>query len=671
MYAPYFDAANAFTWNYSQAVFDNVPIHTARWHQIYLAYFNRSGSLSTARPNLEPWKLLGYETQLAAEQALSIDWGQYADTTGTRLWTTSMWDFIRAQRPGLKICVDPATDILLPPYVSSSSGNASYALTNVIPADIDKGYKFGDWGPTEAAWRRSLEYFYGCARVHFKNDPLNFLDKVWGYTYFTGNNSPRLERSLMRPIGANDFKMHGEGLDVIVDRDATKHIKNSTGIVSLNFGTVKFVCSHVEDNVTIFDVTVDGALVGYVREGEAFSFTSGGFIFTDVVIEDLGKPFNLGDIIELEMEPNVVGLSPTAGSFVMVGSSATLTARRVLSGESASFSLNPVDATLTVNVAPAEPTYVLTGSTKTLPFSSIGVAGDPDQVLVAIENGGTSIARSTDGGATWTTITNSFASYAISWNGSYFLTVGDQNSQWAKSTDGITWTTGSFTEPAPSYYNSLSSSGLVWSPALNLWCAATGSEYADSDSFYIHSSTDGQTWTRHLVQSGNLFFQSIHWDSFNNRFLAIAEDSDDLSAHKIFSSTNGTSWSLLSRFDPDWSQPNTLMQLDANNFICVRWANSIATSTDGGVTWTYAFPNNNPDLKPSAAVAVNDTYVLQLRNDSIFQFETYTSTDGVTFTFNDLGISWGDDSRSYHGDGLNYGFLVGGTSLQIIRRVLV
>jgi hypothetical protein len=299
-YAPDYNAADAFSWNYKQATLPGVAAHTARWQDIYLDYFDQPGvSLATCRPNLEPWKLLNFASKPAGWDA------SYKDTTNTRLWKTTMWTYIQSQRPGMKICVDPTNDTLLPPYVSSASANAAYALTNTIPTAPDAVYVYGDHGPVEIVWRSSVEYLYGCARTYFRQNPMNFLDKVWGYTYIqSAPDTIRLERNLMRPIGAKDFKLHGEKLVTVVQRNPLDHIKNPAGITTTTAGVVKLKCVHVKDNVTYFDLYVNGNLIGYVTEGANFSAGPiNGITFTNVQIDDMGIAFNLGDEFVLNVTP--------------------------------------------------------------------------------------------------------------------------------------------------------------------------------------------------------------------------------------------------------------------------------------------------------------------------------------------------------------------------------
>lgn len=294
MLAPDYVASNAFTWNYSSATIAGVDSGISRWYDVYKNYFDQPGvTLSTSRPDLEPWKLLNYATKAEANTGLSINWDTlYGDTTGTRLWKTSMWTAIQTARPGLKLCVNPANDVLLPPYVSSSETFSTNALTTVIPPGVSNAYEFGDNGPVETIWKKSLEFNYGMARVAFKQQPMLFLDKTWGYTYVTATpDGIRLERNLSASLPPSKFLLHGERLHVITATRASSF----TGAINNGASTVKFVCSHVEDDKTYFYVYVNDVVVGSVTEGLPFSFTSGDVTYTAVTLDDMGIPFNLGD----------------------------------------------------------------------------------------------------------------------------------------------------------------------------------------------------------------------------------------------------------------------------------------------------------------------------------------------------------------------------------------
>jgi hypothetical protein len=292
LYAPDYSASDAFTWNYSNATISGVTAGTARWFDIYKDYFDQPGtSLPTARPNLEPWKLLNFSTKPGGWDA------SYADLTMTRLWNNTMWADIAAARPGLKLCVNTLTDELLPPYVALSNPASSNALLTAIPTGISDGYEFGDNGPVEIVWKKSLDYFYGLARVYFKLHPLEFLDKTWGETYFTANSDQiRVERNLQRPLPPSKFLLHGEKLNLIEERNLPYHFDGGYEVDPDH--TVRFVVSHVENNETFFLAYINDVLQGTFSEGEPFTLGLDETSF-EATIFDRGIPFNLGDVIEV------------------------------------------------------------------------------------------------------------------------------------------------------------------------------------------------------------------------------------------------------------------------------------------------------------------------------------------------------------------------------------
>lgn len=258
-FAPNYVAADAFTWNYSESSLTNSDITTARWFDIYRNYFRAfPGALETSRPDLEPWKLMGHAVKPAG-------WDSISD----------IWSYIRTNRPGIKLCVNPVTGKLLPPYVSAASASGIYALTNTIPSGKDAGYAFGQNGPVEQIWKKSLEFRYSLARVYFKKSPMEFLDKTWGYTYFSSSALPlRMERNLLRPLSPSKFLLHGEKLHIINARTIT-----SADVRIGHSGTINVIVSHTENNKTYFNVYQNSVLLSIEEDA----------------INDRGIPFNLGD----------------------------------------------------------------------------------------------------------------------------------------------------------------------------------------------------------------------------------------------------------------------------------------------------------------------------------------------------------------------------------------
>lgn len=234
-----------------------------------------------------------------------------------RPWTDQMWDDILTAKPGLKLCVNPRTDELLPPYVNPSKFESAFALLNTIPSGADSVYVFGDSSPVETVWKKSVEYGYGLCRAAFKRDPMNFLLRTWGDTYVSaGSASLRVSRNTLKPLAAKDFMLHGEKLQVqrnlTADQVAkTIQIMPGGGVSSSADAVVEFTVGYCGfENKTVFDVTVNGNKVGYVDQGQVFDIPlTGGVSANDLKIVDNGLPFSFGDKLLLELTPTTAVLS--------------------------------------------------------------------------------------------------------------------------------------------------------------------------------------------------------------------------------------------------------------------------------------------------------------------------------------------------------------------------
>lgn len=229
-----------------------------------------------------------------------------------RTWKAQMWVDIKTANPTLKLCVNVNTDVLIPPYVSPSKFESAEALLTIIPVGAADGYSFGDMGPIELVWTKSLEYSYGLARSYFRMYPLYFLDKTWGETYVKTGDNLRVERNLVRSLPSAKFLMHGERLNIVNEYTPAEIqqrvvVQSSGSITWTGAGTVVFEVTHVADNVTVFYVYVNGVLLGLVYEGVVFDLPpTDGIDFTDVKIDDLGIPFELGDKITMTFYDDIV-----------------------------------------------------------------------------------------------------------------------------------------------------------------------------------------------------------------------------------------------------------------------------------------------------------------------------------------------------------------------------
>ena len=226
-----------------------------------------------------------------------------------RRWLASMWQYIASLRPGLKLCVSPFNDTLLPPYIAPSLAEGAHALLNVIPQRISSGYAYGDLGPVELIWRKSLEFGYSMARNYFKLSPLYFLDLTWGEVYVSARpGGIRLEQNLLRPLPHTEFRLHGERNGLITERDPLDVLTVLSGgsITGSTSTLVRFTVSHIENGRAYFYAFIGDTLMGTIEEGSPFSMSLGTISFTDVVLDDGGIPFALGDELRVTFFDPVV-----------------------------------------------------------------------------------------------------------------------------------------------------------------------------------------------------------------------------------------------------------------------------------------------------------------------------------------------------------------------------
>jgi len=214
-----YDPTNAFTWNYKSVdIVDydiaagNTPTEwisnpPSRWYDIYEGVYN------TRIPHLEPWVLQGYTVEPS--------WWSLTYAGTTRRWSLLMWNTIASgivpvgkQLPNglistgvageattynaLSVNVTDNTtveggygpDDLFPPYYNSSivaddaiAAQSGIMLINApLASTADDPYLFGDNGPTEDAWRRSILYRYNLAEIAYITQPMRFV------FYAMGNN---------------------------------------------------------------------------------------------------------------------------------------------------------------------------------------------------------------------------------------------------------------------------------------------------------------------------------------------------------------------------------------------------------------------------------------------------------------------------------------------------
>ena len=400
-YAPDFNNADAFTWNYKEANFPVIGSGISRWYDIYPAYFAQATGTNypTCRPNIEPWRILGYEsmptgfletyggiTQVDPSLALTevsvvlfgelqsptsaptsvdgktlvvgervlvtsgsnagiytvltvgtnddgvwtfaSDFNPFAlqagqnvsakngaawagstwvvvDNNGAktfeqvRQWKLQLWADIQAAFPTLKLCVNVFNEQLLPPYVDPLSPAAQFGLLNITPTGIANAYEFGDNGPTELVWKKSLEHSYSLLRCSMKNQPLLFIESTWGDVYRSVGGL-KIDKQLARKESHKEFLLHGETLPV---KNRARIIYSSVlPVTESGEKSVELVCDYVTEFFDFFKVIVDGEDVGHLNSFDQ----SCGIDFSQLELTDEGFGFCVGDKITFTLTDGVI-----------------------------------------------------------------------------------------------------------------------------------------------------------------------------------------------------------------------------------------------------------------------------------------------------------------------------------------------------------------------------
>ena len=214
----YFDAAIPFTWNYKKFndIVDGEKL-VGTWRGIFNYFFD------TDRPNTNPWEMLGF-TEIPTWW--EDRYGPAPYTGGNLvLWEDLEKGFIyagdragidvRFARPGLTniIPVDDRGTLRSPDQFLTASYNS---------IDQNASFAVGDWGPVEAAWRRSSEYPFAVQRALALSNPgfyFGTLMEIGRYYYNSEIGQFVLSDSLQR-ISPSDIGVNGTVIGTSVYRAA-------------------------------------------------------------------------------------------------------------------------------------------------------------------------------------------------------------------------------------------------------------------------------------------------------------------------------------------------------------------------------------------------------------------------------------------------------------------
>lgn len=418
--APDFEPSNAFTWNYSSSAVSTMPpafsaaTVPARWFNVLQSHQAAvPGVIPTLRPDLEPWKLLGFaadpgiawhmyravitpadleqggyltgsarvvvksaatvmtplsglsvidgkavqagDVVLLVSEANAANNGLWIASSGVwtrattpllantvidvregttyagskfvltttvvsvnvspalfeqvRLWTDAMWADIKAQRPTLKLSVNTGTDALLPPYVNAAVPAAAEALSTFMPPQPELPYSFGQGSIVETTWTRSTEFRYSLARAVCRKDPLAWLGHMWGFEWVEVDGILYDGYDVSIP-GPARFRLHGEAASAVT-RAAPLSVSLATGPADFSISITRDAYTAAREQSWTVRLA-DGTFLGRVNEGVLYpALTSNGYTLTNLLIEDRGQPFRIGDRFVLASNASGSGLTYT------------------------------------------------------------------------------------------------------------------------------------------------------------------------------------------------------------------------------------------------------------------------------------------------------------------------------------------------------------------------
>ena len=205
VYGATFISTNAFTWNYSSVIISGASRAHATWQEIYRDLYG------TPRPDLQPWISSGF----ADVGSFLIAYDVYAaNAPGTSAsFNISMWlipSFAAFVRSNLthttKLSVDLSNGGLIAPYSLNVEGHIV-----TPPASAASRFIFGDLGPIEMYWRKTLNFLYSKQKSYFRLDPLTWVRETWGIKYETVGEYV-LNSYLKNKESNTNFMLHGDAL---------------------------------------------------------------------------------------------------------------------------------------------------------------------------------------------------------------------------------------------------------------------------------------------------------------------------------------------------------------------------------------------------------------------------------------------------------------------------
>ena len=212
-----FNAENAFTFNYGQAIDSDGDTLPGSWRACYEYFYD------TQRPDTNPWEMLGFSEQ--------PDW--WVATYGPAPYTSGnkiLWDDLEAGRivAGPRAGVDnnfvrPGLSAVIPVNVNGElQPPLGLLTTKYYQPDFSNRWRVGQYSPTETAWRNSSDYPFAVQLICALANPAQYF--AYGIATSKYRFNTDLEQYLVTDTNQRltqaDVVVNGETIGTTVDRAA-------------------------------------------------------------------------------------------------------------------------------------------------------------------------------------------------------------------------------------------------------------------------------------------------------------------------------------------------------------------------------------------------------------------------------------------------------------------
>ena len=208
-----YDSANSYTWNYKGGYIQPLNVLThGSWRWLYTYLYD------TDRPDLYPWRMLGFtvqpswwEEEYGAAPYLS---------TNTKLWTDLRLGRIRqGSREGIDtVYARSQLASFIPVDSSGDLKDPDTFVINLTISNVQANWEFNDWGPAEAAWRKSSHWPFIVQKImalckpatyaSLFYDPIRLTQNLSGQWIY-GQDNILLDLRQMPVQGVNDYATSG------------------------------------------------------------------------------------------------------------------------------------------------------------------------------------------------------------------------------------------------------------------------------------------------------------------------------------------------------------------------------------------------------------------------------------------------------------------------------